>query len=629
MKTFNAYLEANPNFWDSFPSLPSSVIPILEDCFYYRQLCDDNKFEVFFRAKLNLKLDEFLTLYQKEMEFRGMDPFTLQNVEKTIDTLKNKSVADVLKSLRQFNSNITETRNTQTANSSTVTNNLTEKQTKSGEDKNVSALSGNDTTSTEGSSNETTNRDEGITQSNSDYPQSSPGLTDYLTTKSITDGQVSATDNTTTANNSTTTYGKTQTDTTTYGSAVTTTDTGTVTDAGTINNTGTVTTANASESNFNKTDNRDEDETIKIVWNELKTGNFVDLYTKYYKILTSLHAIDWLVKELDPCFLQVFDFEWDEVESGGSGGGGGGGASEEEIAEINQKISQINSQLLVTDSRVTLLRVDLNSLDADVDTNTSNINVNTSNINTLTGALTDTNNNLNGLTDLVNTNTDNITALTGVVESNTNRIESLEAGGGGGGGGSATKLDGGRLFDSGMILGEHVYNGVNYKLLLTTNRSIAGIELFKNEDNSIYAIAITQETGTVYGVRSEVSLVGDDGNLIAKPEEFQISDFFKNAPEPGAENQYRLKVCDGKYGLPTWQSGGTDLSTTIGLRFIYFVLFDVNGQVGTYNLSNGTARTTISTAEDGTYIYFWATLNSSSSYSYAYPVIIGSTSDWG
>ena len=71
---FNEFIQNNPNFWtDNFPTLPAVVTSVIEDWFYYRELCSEKRFNIYFRAKMNVKLDEFLTLYNKELEFRELD----------------------------------------------------------------------------------------------------------------------------------------------------------------------------------------------------------------------------------------------------------------------------------------------------------------------------------------------------------------------------------------------------------------------------------------------------------------------------------------------------------------------------------------------------------------------------
>ena len=217
---FNEFIKNNPNFWnDNFPTLPTAVTSIIEDWFYYRELCSEKRFNIYFRAKMNVKLDEFLTIYNKELEFRGLDPYQIEKIDKTINTIKNNSIKDILESIRSFESSKLETRdvtnlntkalqdkttldltntntkdltNTETLNTEdnlvktgteTTANNNTysNTDTKTGSDTSKTANTGTTTTKNTGT---TTNVETGTTSAIkkfSDYPQSDlDTLTDYL-----------------------------------------------------------------------------------------------------------------------------------------------------------------------------------------------------------------------------------------------------------------------------------------------------------------------------------------------------------------------------------------------------------------------------------------------------------------
>ena len=63
---FSEFITNNPTFWnDNFPTLPSTVCDLVNEYFYYRDLCDNTRFYRYFKSKINLKLDEFLTLYNE------------------------------------------------------------------------------------------------------------------------------------------------------------------------------------------------------------------------------------------------------------------------------------------------------------------------------------------------------------------------------------------------------------------------------------------------------------------------------------------------------------------------------------------------------------------------------------
>lgn len=455
---FNEFIQKNPTFWtDNFPTLPSVVTSVIEDWFYYRELCSEKRFNVYFRAKMNVKLDEFLTLYNKELEFRGLDPYQIEKIDKTINTIKNNSIEDILESIRNFESSRLETRdvtnlntkalqdkttldltntntkdltNTETLNTEdnlvktgteTTENNNTysNTDTKSGSDTSETANTGTTTTKNTGT---TTNVDTGTTSASnkfSDYPQSDLNtLTDYLSNQSnvsetyeknssnTDDTQTLVTlntnvDNTTSYNSNIATTGSEEksqtvtnnlTDKTTKTGTVTNTQTGTDVNAQTGTNTvdktgtdtnketGTVNNTDNSTSNLNSTNNKTENGTIDIVLSQLKTGNFLDLYRKYFTIITTFNAVDWLLKELDVCFIQVFDEEDEEYSESSSssdleekiedlqvqvneldirvtdleeGGTGGGGVSK---SYVDNQISIVNNEIDTVNSDVTLLQ---------------------------------------------------------------------------------------------------------------------------------------------------------------------------------------------------------------------------------------------------------------------------------
>lgn len=418
---FNEFIKNNPTFWtDNFPTLPSVVASVIEDWFYYRELCSEKRFNVYFRAKMNVKLDEFLALYNKELEFRGLDPYQIEKIDKTINTIKNNSIEDILKSIRSFESTKLETRdvtnlntkalqdkttldltntntkdltNTETLNTEdnlvktgteTTANNNTysNTDTKSGSDTSETSNTGTTTTKNTGT---TTNVESGTTSAIkkfSDYPQSDlDTLTDYLTNQSnvsenyeknssnTDDTQTLVTlntnvNNTTTYNSNIATTGSEEksqtvtnnlTDKTTKTGTVTNAQTGTDVNAQTGTNTvdktgtdtnketGTVNNNDTSNSNLDRTNNKKENGTIDVVLSQLKTGNFLDLYRKYFTIITTFNAVDWLLKELDVCFIQVFDEEDEECCESSS------------CSDLEKKIEDLQVQVNQLNTRVTEL----------------------------------------------------------------------------------------------------------------------------------------------------------------------------------------------------------------------------------------------------------------------------------
>ena len=121
------------------------------------------------------------------------------------------------------------------------------------------------------------------------------------------------------------------------------TGTNTVDKTGTDTNkeTGTVNNNDTSNSNLDRTNNKKENGTIDIVLSQLKTGNFLDLYRKYFNIVTTFNAVDWLLEELDSCFIQVFDEEDEECCESSS------------FSDLEKKIEDLQAQVNELNTRVT------------------------------------------------------------------------------------------------------------------------------------------------------------------------------------------------------------------------------------------------------------------------------------
>ena len=491
---FNEFMQKNPTYWeDNFPTLPASVTAIIEDWFYYRDLCSDNKFPVFFRAKMKTKLDEFLTLYNKELAFRELDPFQVEKIERSIQTVRNNTVKDVLTSLRKFASTQTETRDltdlntralqdkeitsmtnldtkdlttTETRNLSSslaqtgtenldVTDTFNTTEAKTGKDSNSTTFKGDSTTKNTGT---TTTIDTGSTTGSnkfSDYPQSDISLTDYLTNQNNAseehnnnvavenDTQTTVdTDNTTISE---TTYDSSikKTGSNTRAQELTRdlnnaeTETGnvitkqegtdniassgdrTLNQTGTDENThrGTVSNTNNSNGDLNRTNDKTENGNIDILYTQLKTGNLVEQYEKFYNVVSNFNAVDWLLRQLDSCFIQVFDE--DEEDSNTSDD------IETKIAILQKEIENLNSRVTeleeggtgggvskdYVDKQIAAVNKDVDAL-YDLNEASDNAIKELSNETTELG------------TDLQETNL--------VVQDNTKRIKALEDGGAGG-----------------------------------------------------------------------------------------------------------------------------------------------------------------------------------------------------
>ena len=541
---FNEFITNNPTWWkDNFPTMPTVVTDTINDYFYYRDLCSDKRFSQYFKSKINTKLDEFLSLYNKEIEFKQLNPFTIQNIEKTIDTVKSAKVEDIVNLIQKFQKEETETRNLSDLTTKDLTNtdtlNTKNVLERTGTDKVEST--GNSTTTGEGTNedNETENvtkeisgtqtgtdtietkldstvtasktgndktvltedttntathtgtTSTGTTSSSSgnnkfsDYPQSDAELVSYLSNQ--TNATASSTSNSETTNNLTykVIIGRESNNTITYNNTLGTTtaesgsnkdtknlsntenttqkltkkntvtsatkdisnstdssintkdltdsqtNTGTVatTITGTdkIDKTGTVGVAGNNNGTTDTTKNTNENSTAKVIYNSLVKGNFVDIYRTYYKTISTFNSVDWLIKQLDCCFIQVFDYCEEEIDCSTS-------------EELEVKIDAIQKEVDNLDVRVTNLEegggtgggVSKSYVDNQIAAVNTDINALDNDLQQTNVQLNNITNNLTSLTEVVSTNTDNISALTTKTEDNTERIAKLENGGSGG-----------------------------------------------------------------------------------------------------------------------------------------------------------------------------------------------------
>lgn len=344
-KTFGQFMAENPNFWDSHSNYPAAVQSIVDDWFFYRELCSssDIKFEKMFNRKLDILEEQFKDMYSKYMELQSIDPTTLEIMDRTINRLKNSEIGKVIERAIEDSVSNTRTLNTATAHTGTETTDTDATTTNALQDLRTLATShtktgteDTDTTSTGTVSDSGSNS--GDVQ-NSDYPMSSPtlGFENYVSTAQHTAGTSSNTRTDNLAGTNDTTYNTTDAESGT----VTDAHTGTVTEAAdttlthntNIAETGTISDAaeKTTTDNTNATETGEDNENVEEIYT--RKGNLIEMFEKYFSVVKRTNAIAWLLDKLEVCFIQIFD-EDEESESSSSG-------SSEDLAELQRRVNEL------------------------------------------------------------------------------------------------------------------------------------------------------------------------------------------------------------------------------------------------------------------------------------------------
>lgn len=344
-KTFGQFMAENPNFWEFHNQYPAAVQSIIDDWFFYRELCSssDIKFEKMFNRKLDILEEQFKDMYYKYMELQDIDPTTLEVMDRTINRLKNSEIGKVIERAIEDNVSNTRTLNTATAHTGTETTDTDATTTNALQDLRTLATSHSktgtedtDTTST-GTVSDSGSNSEDV--QNSDYPMSSPtlGFENYVSAARHTAGSNSNTRTDNLAGTSDTTYNTTDAESGT----ITDSHTGTVSEAAdttlthntNIAETGTISDAaeKATTDNTNATETGEDNENVEEIYT--RKGNLIEMFEKYFSVVKRTNAIAWLLDKLEVCFIQVFD-EDEESTSSSSG-------SSEDLAELQRKVNEL------------------------------------------------------------------------------------------------------------------------------------------------------------------------------------------------------------------------------------------------------------------------------------------------
>ena len=430
MKTFNEFLTDNATFWDNHTDYPVAVQNLIKDWYYYRYICseDDAQYTKFLGRKLNNLSWQFNNLYNKQL-YMDFTPIQLEKIEKTINTVNAHTASEIVKRILDGTTDNTGTNSLDTertlSNTDTKTLNTTNLATQD-----LTNATTQDLTNTVNLTNstDTTNKDTGTTTNSgttsgtsdnkvSDYPQSTPtgGFANYIsgenqTTTSGTSGNTTTNDLTNTIDSTTTntgTYKDTGTSTLNIDGTITTKDTGTITDviASTEanNSVNTLALKLKTDNTEDITKNNEINATISIIESEIKSGNGSELFDAYFKFIRRTNAVEWLIGELDVCFLQIYDLETYTENP-------------DATAELQEQIDQLFTITTDLDTRVTVIEengsvgigdVTKAYVDAQDAALRNSINTNTANLNNaiadFTASITTTNTNVTNLDTRVTT----------------------------------------------------------------------------------------------------------------------------------------------------------------------------------------------------------------------------------
>jgi len=349
-KIFHKFITDNPHFWDA-SEYPAAVISLINDWFYYREICtnNDDKFARFLNRKLAVLYEQFMAYYSKINSFAAIDPATIEAMERTIKRVKNSTVGTVIENAIEESINNERTLNTANAKTGTVANVLDGKTTNALSDirtlNTSKAKTGTENiATTDGGTvgNSGTNHEE---RYSTDYPQSSPvsNFENYMSAGVKIDGSTSSTE----------TINKTGSHNTTYNTDDA--ETGTISDehTGTVDvdnsetttyntndaETGTIEDAGTRTSSGSGSENKEAAEEGTDTEEYTKTGVAVELFEKYFSTIRRTNAVAWLLDKLDVCFVQVLEFD-DEEEAAGEG------TELDELAEKVRKLTETVEKML-------------------------------------------------------------------------------------------------------------------------------------------------------------------------------------------------------------------------------------------------------------------------------------------
>lgn len=339
-KTFDKILEEKPNLYNGIAGYTWSTDEnrwvntgvsnitkaLIEEWFGLRNVCDDTHFERFFKRKMNITALRYAQL--SRIELSAFDPLVAEYVEREILAENSKTTAGTVdKTVSGTTSGTTGSQTTRTPNLTEVIDRDTtgtRSNTEGGSDEverdssHQSAQGGSDTTQTEGDANDKHVEVGKAAPQSISYQGAQAGSIPNLDWSYIT-SQGQAENTTHSENETTTTYGSTTTgsdsgtETTTYGKTEHGTESGT--DDQTRTQTGTETTvvSGTSSGTTSQTEGVESTgtESGSGQTHEIETGRHgltpQEAFRTAVSYLKTSSAFEWLARELDECFLSVYD----------------------------------------------------------------------------------------------------------------------------------------------------------------------------------------------------------------------------------------------------------------------------------------------------------------------------------
>lgn len=323
-KTFDEFLSENPNFynnvsgysWDNETKswvntgIDQATQTLLEEWFGLRTICDDENFTRFFKRAIDLNSLRYANL--KRIELTAFDPFVADYTEKRIERNDTNTQTG-----SKSSSNVSEKEVT-FSDTRLRADNLQEQRTDNLSESNTNNSSSTDSRdiSTTDTPNLTTTENTSLVGANKSAPQSIsyagatagtiPSLDwSYMTAQEQQKGQNQTQQTGTTINvvdeddsrSSTSTDQKTNTGTQT----IVNTGSQTTTDTGTRNEDGTVT---GTEQNSVSITGASDTKEIATGREGILPQEALDKAVRY---LRTSSAFEWFRKQLEPCFLSIYD----------------------------------------------------------------------------------------------------------------------------------------------------------------------------------------------------------------------------------------------------------------------------------------------------------------------------------
>lgn len=314
MKTllFSEYLADNPNLYNNL-GLDEATIENLNSWFQFRYICDNTKFEAFYRRLIKMLLNQYNK--QLELETSNIDWFVM-NYSENLKIDSSTGIRSIITNSNGTNAVTQNTTSTRTptlehsdvyteANTNTGTQNIARSTT------GKTDSTGNETTSTEGTNSSDSKRLGSQLPNSITY--SSGGTTfpdlswEVATEQEETKGTGSSTSTGTTNSTNITNSEGAENSTTTNDLTNNISSTRTISEGG---NDKTVTEYSDNSNNSQKTDTSEKNEQNSN-YKETSSGRSgvlsSEILEKAKTCILELNAFRWLVEQLEVCFICIYD----------------------------------------------------------------------------------------------------------------------------------------------------------------------------------------------------------------------------------------------------------------------------------------------------------------------------------